>query len=156
MQLKVSAVKLFRYPCPAWNWQHLFTLFWKHDTGISLPCQGHHERIEFPGLTFWGPEARFFYPPSQNALSGRTEMNAKRVPFEAPKERSRVCFGRFRRSSEGAPCGSTGSFTLRKSRGFLRNFLVWWILCHPRSKTAIFGTFQLFEDIGKSLIFFLT
>ncbi len=32
MQLKVSAVKLFRYPCLAWNWQYLFMLFLKHDT----------------------------------------------------------------------------------------------------------------------------
>ncbi len=32
MQLKVSAVKLFRYSCPAWNWQYLFMLFWRHDT----------------------------------------------------------------------------------------------------------------------------
>ena len=38
-------------------------------------------------------------------------MNAERVPFEAPKERSRVCFGGFRRSCEDAPCGGTESFT---------------------------------------------
>ncbi len=29
------------------------------------------------------------YPPSQNAPSGRTGMNANRVPFESPKERKR-------------------------------------------------------------------
>jgi len=41
-------------------------------------------------------------------------MNAKRVPFEALEERSRVCFGGFRRSHEDAPCGSTESFTSTK------------------------------------------
>jgi len=46
-------------------------------------------------------------------------MNAGRVPFEAPKERSRVCFGGFRlparsRFSEGRPdeaCGGTTGFS---------------------------------------------
>jgi len=50
-------------------------------------------------------------------------MNAKRVPFEAPKERSRVCFGGFRRSCEDAPCGSTGSFTLESLARKVREVL---------------------------------
>jgi hypothetical protein len=41
---------------------------------------------------------KMIYPPSQNAPPGRTGMNAKRVPFKAPKERSRVRFGGFRRA----------------------------------------------------------
>jgi hypothetical protein len=64
---------------------------------------------------------RAIYPPSQNAPSGRTGMNAKRVPFEAPKERSRVCFGGFRRSCEDAPCESTGSFTQQESHEMRTN-----------------------------------
>ena len=54
-------------------------------------------------------------------------MNARRVPFEAPKERSRVCFGGFRPPKHveepralayGAPldsyrCGPLGVDTLK-------------------------------------------
>lgn len=36
-------------------------------------------------------------------------MNAKRVPFEAPKERSREYFGGFRQSCEVAPRGAQGA-----------------------------------------------
>jgi hypothetical protein len=36
-------------------------------------------------------------------------MNAKREPFEAPKERSRVCFGGFRRSCEDARAEARGA-----------------------------------------------
>ncbi len=54
MQLKVSAVKLFRYSCPAWNWQYSFMLSWKHDTrsldhskgGKILVLQFCHTRSE--------------------------------------------------------------------------------------------------------------
>ncbi len=49
------------------------------------------------------------HPPSQNAPSGRRGMNAKRVPFEAPKERGRVCFGGFRRSCEDARAEARGA-----------------------------------------------
>jgi len=49
----------------------------------------------------------------------RPWMNARRVPFEAPKERSRVCFGGFRlparsRFGEGRPdeaCGGATGFS---------------------------------------------
>jgi len=49
----------------------------------------------------------------------RPWMNARRVPFEAPRERSRVCFGRFRlparsRFGEGRPdeaCGGAMGFS---------------------------------------------
>jgi hypothetical protein len=46
----------------------------------------------------------------------RPWMNARRVPFEAPKERSRVCFGGFRlparsRFGEGRPDEACGGAT---------------------------------------------
>jgi len=57
----------------------------------------------------YGAQARVFRP----------WMNAGRVPFEAPKERSRVCFGGFRlparsRFGEGRPdeaCGGVTGFS---------------------------------------------
>jgi hypothetical protein len=36
-------------------------------------------------------------------------MNARRVPSEAPKERSGVCFGGFRRSCEDARAEARGA-----------------------------------------------
>jgi len=63
-------------------------------------------------------------------------MNARRVPFEGPKERSRVCFGGFRlparsRFGEGRPyeaCGAARGFnpwgsTFNISGGDLLQFL---------------------------------
>ena len=62
------------------------------------------------GEAHYGAQARGF---------SRPWMNARRVPFEAPKERSRVCFGGFRlparsRFGEGRPdeaCGGATDFS---------------------------------------------
>ena len=65
-------------------------------------------------------------------------MNAERVPFEALKERSRVCFGGFRlparsRFGEGRPyeaCGGTKGFSPWGSTSRNR----WWPkLLHPKA-----------------------
>ena len=50
-------------------------------------------RAEAPACTKRFGEGRHF---GAQARVFRSWMNARRVPFEAPKERSRVCFGGFR------------------------------------------------------------
>ena len=50
----------------------------------------------------------------------RPRMNARRVPFEAPKERSRVCFGGFRPTKHVEEPGALarGAPLLEKDRPF--------------------------------------
>jgi hypothetical protein len=52
-----------------------------------------------------------WFTPSAECPVRKEGDECEKGTFEAPKERSRVCFDGFRRSCEDAPCGGTGGFT---------------------------------------------